>query len=279
MNIGSLGSSNLNNINSIRNSVNNSIQKIATGSKHPTAASGASEYAITQRMYSQLGAIEQSNANAQNANAMLNTASGAANNTVNALTTLRENLINAANGTNGDVDREALQKSVDQTVSQINENAGVTYNGKDLLNGSSSVTVAGVDGYNTVNLGNLTSQALGLTDENGNSTLDLSTQEGIESALSTVENALNVASDESSNIDSALDEATTIGAQQQGLDYQSANYTTMAENLQDSISTLDDTDIAAEITKLKSSSTQEQVALYAQKMFMHNASNVLSLLQ
>ena len=273
---------NSNSLNSIQNSINSSIQKIATGSKHPSASYGASDYAITQRLNSQIGAANQSNSNTQNMNAMLNTAGGAVNNTVEALTTLRENLINAANGTNNSTDRANLQKSVDQTIAQIDENAGVTYNGMNLLNGSSSFAVAGMDGYSTVNLGDMSSRALGLTDENGHSTLDLSSQEGIESALATVENALGTVSEESENIgsaESALDEATSIGAFEQGLDYQAANYTTMSENLQDAVSTLDDTDIAAEITKLRSSQTQQQLALYGQKMYMHNASAVLNLLQ
>ncbi len=281
MSIGAIGS-NLNSLNNIQNSINSSIQKIATGSKHPSASYGASDYAITQRLNSQIGAINQSTANTQNMNAMLSTAGGAVGNTVEALTSLRENLINAANGTNNATDRENLQKTVDQTIAQIDENAGVTYNGMNLLNGSSSFAVASIDGYNTVNLGDMSSQALGLTDKDGNSTLDLSSPEGIDKALATVNSALDAAREESNNIDSAdsaLDEATSIGAFQQGLDYQAANYTSMSENLQDAVSTLDDTDIAAEITKLRSSQTQQQLALWGQQMHMHNASSVLSLLQ
>ena len=272
---------NSNSLNSIQNSINSSIQKIATGSKHPSASYGPSDYAISQRLNSQIGAVNQSTSNTQNMNAMLSTASGAVNNTVESLTSLRESLINAANGSNNSTDRANLQKTVDQTIAQIDENAGVTYNGKNLLNGSSSFAVASIDGYETVNLGDMSSRALGLTDENGKSTLDLSSQEGIEDALSRVESALDTAREQSDSIDSAdsaLDEATSIGAFQQSLDYQAANYTTMSENLQDAVSTLDDTDIAAEITKLRSSQTQQQLALWGQQMHMHNASSVLKLL-
>ena len=281
MNIGS-STSNLNSLNRIQNSINDSIQRIATGSKNPTAASNPSDYAIVRRMNSQIGAVNQSNTNTQNMNAMLQTAGGAVNNTVEALTSLRETIINAANGTNNSSDRGNLQKAVDQTIAQIDENAGVTYNGMNLLNGSSSFAVAGVDGYSNVNLGNMSSQALGLTDEDGNSLIDLSNPESIDQALARVDSALGTAREESNNIDTAnaaLDEATSIGAFEQALGYQSANYTTMSENLEDAVTTMDATDIAAEVTKLKSSQTQEQLALYGQKMFMHNQSAVLSLLQ
>ena len=281
MNIGG-SSSNLNSLNRIQSSINSSIQKIATGSKHPSASYGPSDYAIVQRMTSQVGAANQSNANTQNMNAMLQTASGAVSNTVDALTSLRENLINAANGTNSATDRNNLQKTIDQTISQIDANANVTYNGQSLLNGEASFNVASLDGYSTVNVGNMSSQALGLTDEQGNSLIDVSNPDSINDALSRVESALSTAQEGANGLESAnaaLDEATSIGAFQQALSFQADNYTTMSENLEDAVTTLDATDIASEVTKLKSSQTQEQLALWGQKMHMHNAGNVLSLLQ
>ena len=77
----------------------------------------------------------------------------------------------------------------------------------------------------------------------------------------------------------ALSESTKLGTAQQGLSYESANYTTQEENLTAAASTMGDTDIASEVTKLKSSQTQQQFALYAAKMNMHNRGAVLSLLQ
>ena len=238
-----------------------SIQKIATGSKYPSASYGPASYAILQRTYSNIGATNQANANTQNANAMLNTAAGAAGNTVSMLTSLRSTLLNAANGTNGDVDLSTLQKSVSQTIAGIDENAAnATYNGKQLLDGSQSIAVQGVDGYTNVNIGNLTSQGLGLTDSQGKSTIDLTDKSSISSALDKVDSALNT----------ALDQTTSIGAAQQGLGYQSSNLTTQAENLYDTASTEGDTDIAAEATNLASSNTLQQTALFAIKQGLQN---------
>ena len=252
--------------------MNNSIKKISTGSQHPSAAYGASEYAISRRMYSNIGAYNQSVANTQNSNAMLNTAAGAVNNTVSSLTSLRESILGAMNGTNGAPDLATIQQSVNQTISQINENAAVTYNGQNLLDGSNpGTTVAGSFGYDTVSFGDMTSQGLGLTDSQGNSTIDLTNGTSLSSALSTVDSALN----------SALDQATSIGAAQQGLEFQEANYVTAAENLTESVSTLDDADIAAESVNLKSAQTQQQLALFgiqAQMGMMANRANVAQLL-
>ena len=261
MSISGINSS-LNQLNRAQSMQSQSIQRIATGSKHPSAAYGASDYAIARRMEYNLGGIRQSNVNTQNANAMLNVASGAVSNTISSLSSLRETLINAANGTNQSSDLSALQETVNQTLSQINTNAQANYNGQTLLDGSQTVTVAGIDGYDNVSLGNMSTAGLGLTDSQGNSNINLTDQSSISSALTTVDNALNA----------ALDQATNIGAAQQGMDYQSANYTTMEENLQYSLSVSDDADIAAESVNNASANTQSQMALFAVKQGLQNFS-------
>lgn len=48
----------------------------------------------------------------------------------------RGKALNAANDTNTDVDRATIQRELDQLISQIDDNAYVTYNGKILLDGS-----------------------------------------------------------------------------------------------------------------------------------------------
>ena len=258
--------SSLNQLNRAQSLQSQSIQRIATGSKRPSAAYGASDYAIARKMQYNIGGVSQSNANTQTANSMLNVASGAVSNTISSLSSLKETLINAANGTNGTTDIAALQETVNQTLSQINTNAQATYNGQTLLDGSQTVTVAGVDGYENVSLGDMSTAGLGLTDSQGNSNINLQAANGSSSGLSqaidTVDAALN----------KALDQATSIGAAQQGMEYQSANYTTMEENLQSSLSVSDDADIAAESVNNASANTQSQMALFAVKQGLQNFS-------
>ena len=289
MTMGGVNSS-LSTLNRVNSATQSTMQRIATGSKHPSASYGASEYAIAQKMYNNIGATAQSQQNTQNVSAMLKTAEGATSNTISALTTIKENLINAANGTNSASERAALQQNVNQMINQIDDNAGVTYNGMRLLDGSrSSITVAGVDGYENMTLGNMTSQGLGLRDSEGNVTIDLSSDESIQDALGRVGGALEYAQGMSDNLtasieggevfNAALDEATTQGAQLQRLEYQAANYQTMEENELSSVSAMDDADIAREVTNLKNQQTQEQLALYATKMFNQNRASILNLLQ
>ena len=289
MTMGGVNSS-LSTLNRIQSSMQKTTQQLATGSKYPSSQYGSSAYAILQRMGSNIGATNQSIQNTQNMTSMIKTAAGATSNTVDALKTIKETLINAANDTNTSTDRSAMQENINQLVRQIDDNARVQYNGMNLLDGSKSeLLVAGIDGYENVGLGDMSSKALGLTDEKGNVTIDLSNQESIQSALKNVDGALSFVQGVDNNLqasveggytlDEALDQATTQGAMMQRLEFQEANYTTMSENEQAAASTMGDTDMAKAITDLKNQQTQEQLALFATKMFNQNRSNVLSLLQ
>ena len=277
-------------LNTIQNSMQRTTQQLATGSKYPSASYGSAAYSVLQRMNSNIGGISQSVQNTQNMSSMVRTAAGATGNTIDALNTIKSTLVNAANGTNTDSDRSALQENINQLVRQIDDNSRVQYNGMNLLDGSkSNIMVAGIDGYENISLGNMSSRALGLTDDQGNVTIDLSNDSSIQSALSNVDSALEFVQGVDGNLqasleggyalDEALDEATTQGAQMQRLDFQEANYTTMAENEQAAASTMGDTDMAKAITELRSQQTQEQIAMYATKMFNQNRANVLNLLQ
>ena len=289
MTMGGVNSS-LSTLNKVQNSIQKTTQQIATGSRYPSASYGSSAYAILQRMNSNIGGISQSIQNTQNMSSMVKTAAGATSNTVEALTTIQQTLVNAANGTNTSTDRSAMQEQINQLVSQIDDNSRVQYNGMNLLDGSrSSMVVAGIDGYENVGLGNMSANALGLTDDQGNVTIDLSTDESIQSALSTVggalefaqgvDNGLQASLEGGEVLNAALDEATSQGAYLQRLEFQEANYTTMAENEMAAASTMGDTDIAKAVTELKSQQTQEQLAMFATKMFNQNRANILNLLQ
>ena len=257
-NVMSVINSSLNDLNRAQTSQSESIKRIATGTKYYSPANGASEYAIVQRIYNNIGSVTQSNSNTQTTNAMLNVAAGAVSNTINSLSSLKQTLISAANGTNSNSDVAALQESVNQTLSQIDSNAQITYNGQSLLDGSQSIQVASDNGYETINLGDMSTTGLGLTDSEGNSNITLGDLSDLGTAIDTVDTALNT----------ALDQATSIGAAQKGLEYQSANYTTVEENLYEAVSTVDDTDIAAESVNNASANTQSQVALWAVKQGM-----------
>ena len=113
-----------------------SLQKVSSGMKINGAADDASGYAISERMRVQIRSLDQDKANTQNGNSLMKVAEGAVSSTVDILKTLKEKVINAANDTNTDSDRATIQKELDQSIDQINDNANVTFNGKYLVDGS-----------------------------------------------------------------------------------------------------------------------------------------------
>ena len=134
--------STLNTLNKNSSALSKSLQKVSSGMKINGAADDASGYAISERMRVQIRGLDQANQNTQNGSSMMKVAEGAVSSTVDILKTLKEKVINAANDTNTDADRQTIQKELDQSIDQINDNANVTYNGKYLVDGShnSSVT-------------------------------------------------------------------------------------------------------------------------------------------
>ena len=286
---------------SIYNGINSiaqkTVQRIATGSNYPSAAAGASEYAINARLASDIGATSQSVQNTQNISSAIKISEGATNNTIDALTAIRENVIKAADDTNGSLDRQAIQQNINQLISQIDVNAYVQYNGMNMLDGSrNNLVLAGIDGYENFQAGDLRAETLGLTDDQGNIKIDVSTVDAAKNSLMFVDAAatragsildsMHVLGDYvvdgisvKAALDMSLDAATTQGAQLQRLEFQQANYTTMEENQFGSSYAVNDADIAAQVTNLRNEQTQEQFALFGMKMFNQNRASIINLLQ
>ena len=128
--------STLNTLNKNSSALAKSLQKVSSGMKINSAADDASGYAISERMRVQIRGLDQANQNTQNGSSMMKVAEGAVSSTVDILKTLKEKAINAANDTNTDSDRQTIQKELNQSIDQIDDNANVTYNGKYLVDGS-----------------------------------------------------------------------------------------------------------------------------------------------
>ena len=128
--------STLNTLNKNSAALAKSLQKVSSGMKINSAADDASGYAISERMRVQIRGLDQANQNTQNGSSMMKVAEGAVSSTVDILKTLKEKAINAANDTNTDSDRQTIQKELNQSIDQIDDNANVTYNGKYLVDGS-----------------------------------------------------------------------------------------------------------------------------------------------
>ena len=155
----------LNTLNTNTNALSKSLKKVASGMKINSAADDASGYAISEKMRVNIRSLNQANANAQNGTSMMKVAEGAVSSTVEILKTMKEKAVNAANDTNTDADRATIQKELDQSIDQINDNANVTFNGQYLVDGSKSQgTTATTTAMTNISLNTATASNSGLTD-------------------------------------------------------------------------------------------------------------------
>jgi flagellin len=102
---------------------------------------------------------------------MMKVAEGAVSSTVEILKTLKEKAVSAANDTNTDSDRATIQKELDQSIDQINDNANVTFNGQYLVDGSHNKKV-------TQTTTHLTNQSLSTTTATNTALTDLKARNG-----------------------------------------------------------------------------------------------------
>ena len=161
----------LNTLNKNSSALSKSLQKVSSGMKINSAADDASGYAISERMRVQIRSLDQANQNTQNGSSMMKVAEGAVSSTVEILKTLKEKAVNAANDSNTDSDRQTIQKELDQSIDQINDNANVTFNGKYLVDGSKN---SKGDATYTV----LTNQSLGTETKATTKLTDLTARSG-----------------------------------------------------------------------------------------------------
>lgn len=126
----------LNTLNYHQTQASKHLLNISTGLKIRSVADDPSGWAIGQRMDVRIRSLDAANGNAQRMKSLLKVADGGIISTVDILRKLKEKAIEAANDTATDSDRQTIQKLFDQYVDQIDDNAYVDYNGKNLLDGS-----------------------------------------------------------------------------------------------------------------------------------------------
>lgn len=260
---------NLQTLNKSQSVQSGNIQKIASGSRQPSASFDPAAYSVLLQMSSNIGSLSQSNSNMQTANAMMGTAAGGISSTADILGSLQQDLLQAANGTNNASDLKALQESVNQKMDQISDNASIQFNGQNLLDGTGNFVFGGSNGYSNVSITNMSLQGLGLSDSNGKSNVDVTSMQSIGESLRVVTKAFS----------QALNESAKVGAAQQNMQSASSNYVSQQENLTAAAENSGSTDIASAVSSLKNSQTQSMLSLYASQLNNHNNEAVLSLLR
>nr|WP_096202432.1 flagellin [Bacillus sp. FJAT-45350] len=114
----------------------NSMEKLASGLRINRAGDDAAGLAISEKMRAQIRGLDQASRNSQDGISMIQTAEGALQETHNILQRMRELAVQASNDTNVEVDREEIQKEMNQLTSEINRIGNTTeFNTQKILNG------------------------------------------------------------------------------------------------------------------------------------------------
>mgnify|MGYP000202048700 CR=1 FL=1 len=246
------------------------MEKLSSGERINRAGDDAAGLAISEKMRGQIRGLYMATKNAQDGISMIQTAEGALNESHAIVQRIRELSVQAANDTNTTEDRQKIQLEVLQMISELNRIAGNTeFNTKTLLDGDYETNeikfhIGANKGQNVgLNFKNMDSNALGI------GSIDLTTQDGANNAIKTVNDALEKISSERSK----------YGAMQNRLEHTINNLRVSEENLQAAESRIRDTDMASEMVKLNKDKiiSQSGTAMLAQA----NATpqNVLQLLR
>ncbi len=113
-----------------------SLEKLSSGFRINRAADDAAGMAISRKMKTQIDALEQAARNASDGISVIQTAEGALTEVGSMLQRMRELSVQAANGTNTEEDRAAIQSEIEQLTDEIQRISDTTeFNTKKLLNG------------------------------------------------------------------------------------------------------------------------------------------------
>ncbi|HMM96157.1 flagellin [Phycicoccus sp.] len=247
------------NLSSTQGAMNTSLERLSSGLRINRAADDAAGLAISEKMRAQTNGLNQATSNAQDAISLVQTAEGALNETHSILQRMRQLAVQAANDTNTDSDRAAIQKEVTALNSELDRIAGNTeFNGQKLLDGS-----GGTSGTFTFQIGANSGQTTTLdlsakydSTTLGVSAIDVSTAAGAAAALGLADTAVTTVSTARAG----------LGAVQNRLQHTINSLSVAAENSAAAESRIRDTDMAKEMTAFTRSQilSQAGVSMLAQ---------------
>jgi flagellin len=225
------------------NQIASSMQKLSSGYRINKAADDAAGLAISDKLTSQIGGLDQAQRNAQDAVSLVQTADGAMSEVTSMLQRVRDLAVEYNNGTLSTSDQAAITAEVSQLCAEISSiGSNTSFNGIALLTGTAAITfqVGANDGETiAVNATALFGSGAGFAVDSGIFNFSGSTV-----TLGSIDTAIQNVSDARAN----------FGAVQNRLDHTLNNLSNYQENLTASESSIKDVDMASEMvnfTKLQ----------------------------
>ncbi|GAB0058799.1 Flagellin [Candidatus Magnetaquicoccaceae bacterium FCR-1] len=237
------------------NALGTTYKRLSSGLRINSAKDDAAGMSISTRMTAQIRGLNQAVRNANDGISMMQVAEGALDETTNALQRIRELSVEAANDTMNPTDRLALQKEIDQLLSEIDRIATQTeFNNQVLLSGgweTNKVFQVGADQNQTILVNvdrTTTTSLLSMTAVGAAGAINVSTQASANATLARLDRAL----------DSVSDIRASLGAYQNRFEMVIANLSNVVENTSAARSRIVDADIAAESADLTRNAILQQ---------------------
>ncbi len=273
-------------LNTATKALDTTFQHLASGLRINSARDDAAGLQISDRLTSQINGLKQGNRNANDGIALCQTMEGALDETTNMLQRIRTLAIQAANGTNTEIDRKSIQQEVTALSEEITRIAcKTTFGGQQCLAGpkgllgsagkvvfhvgaytldtislslTAGFTLAGICGDETV-LGtgkaitfgqSLSTTTTGLASVNGIDQFSVITQSTAELTIAAIDQIINV-------VDT---HRAALGALQNRMESTIRNQEVTHENVSDARSRIRDADYAEEAANLSAQTITQQAA-------------------
>ncbi len=261
-----------------------SMEKLSSGMRIVRAGDDASGLAVSEKMRSQIRGLRQASTNASNGISFIQATEGYLQESQDILQRLRELSVQSANGIYTDEDRMQIQVEVSALVSEVDRIAShAQFNGMNMLtgrfaraSGQNVVTAsmwlqigANMDQRTRVFIGTMTAGALGIRNPGNGQIVSLSTPDGANRTIGTVDGALR----------SINKQRADLGAYQNRLEYAVKGLDVGAENLQAAESRIRDADMAAEMVDYTKNAILVQSATAMLAQANAKSRTVLQLLQ
>ena len=149
-------------LNITTSSQSKATEKLSSGYKINRAADDAAGLSISEKMRKQIKGLDQASTNAQDGISAVQTAEGALTEVHSMLQRMNELATQAANGTNSESDRQAIQNEISQLTTEIDRVAETTkFNETYLLKGNGKTTTNVISAKDAGIIGSLTGVGTG----------------------------------------------------------------------------------------------------------------------
>jgi len=255
-----------------KKSLSSVMEKLATGQRINRAQDDAAGLAISEGLISQTRGFKMAFRNTDDGVSALNIAEGAANETTAILQRQRELAGAARNATMNSQDREYLNKEFQQLTQEVDRiSQATTFNKQDLTNGQGlgeggAQLQVGANAGETISTDKIDYSASAL----GISGMDISTVDGANAAMKTIDSALDAINGQRSN----------VGALTNRLESTMRNLMTADVNTTAAQSVIRDQDMALGVAEMVRNQVLTQAGMHAFSVFNKiSADHILGLIK